>query len=112
MFNAKLFSRTIVIALIALASATHVSAVCGRGNEIGFGTTRNGGSVIVKNDCGVIDSKRGGICGAYEHGSHANCDHKEAVVSAQTPDGRHWDHCIRTAEQCGSTEVHFCCSLV
>ncbi|KAL5480210.1 hypothetical protein ACEPAI_1480 [Sanghuangporus weigelae] len=110
MLNSKLYLQAAAVAAIALTSSTRVSAVCGLGGEVGFGTTGDGKSVIVANNCGVIDSKSGGICGNYEQNSHVICDNSNLVTSAQSYDGRNWGKCIPSSETCGSTQIQFCCS--
>ncbi|KAL5522290.1 hypothetical protein ACEPAF_2147 [Sanghuangporus sanghuang] len=95
--NSKLYLQAAVVAVIVLTSSTRVSAVCGLGGEVGFGTTDDGKSVIVANNCGVIDSKSGDICGDYDQNSHVICDNSNLVTSAQTYDGRNWGD--ETAQQ-------------
>ncbi|KAL5480212.1 hypothetical protein ACEPAI_1482 [Sanghuangporus weigelae] len=118
MFSSKLFSQTVAIALVALASATSVSAVCGLGGEIGIGFTTYPGSgedyVIVDNNCNGIDSKTETagvtICDGYDGGSYVVCDHGSVPVSVQTPGGIDWGKCIPSSETCQYAQMQWCCS--
>ncbi|KAI5117813.1 hypothetical protein M0805_004573 [Coniferiporia weirii] len=107
MFSLQL-SRTIIIAVAALAAAPFALAIC-PDDQIGLGVTSNGAEIIA-NDCGVIDSKSGAnVCGAYDQGSHVICG-GGFPSSVQTPDGNDWGSCTTDSESCGSATVTFCCA--
>ncbi|KAL5522286.1 hypothetical protein ACEPAF_2143 [Sanghuangporus sanghuang] len=118
LFGFSAVHETITIALVALASATSVSAVCGLGGEIGIGFTTYPGSgedyVIVDNNCNGIDSKTetAGVttCGGYDGGSYVVCDHGNIPVSVQTPGGPNWGKCIPSSETCQYAQIQWCCS--
>ncbi|EJC97549.1 uncharacterized protein FOMMEDRAFT_162905 [Fomitiporia mediterranea MF3/22] len=107
--------RPAVIALLALASVTSVSAVCGT-NSIGLANAQ-AGAVIVDNSCNVLTAKSIGdfnVCGPYQDGSQVVCRTPETPSTAHTADGRDWGNCIRSSEVCqvGHSEppiVQWCC---
>ncbi|KAI5115140.1 hypothetical protein M0805_007522 [Coniferiporia weirii] len=71
MFSSQI-SRTVLLAIAALAATPLASAICSDG-QIGLGVTSNGAEILA-NDCGVIDTKSGAnVCGGYNGGSNVVC---------------------------------------